>query len=65
MQDNFFIEISSKGEMVYNRTDNPEMNDFIYKILSTCSNENMRDIKEFLDKGEDVELLFGERILCG
>ncbi len=57
------IEITNEGVMLINRQGN-EHNIFLLDFLSDIDPANIDEIKEFL-KENDVNLLFGDEILCG
>ena len=57
------IEINQDGVMLINRQGN-EHNISLLDFLSDIEPANIAEIKDFL-KENDVDLLFGEEILCG
>lgn len=61
----FPVEITEDGGIRYTRSDDPETNKVIYKLLSACSGKELEEVQRFLEEGNDITLLFGDRILCG
>ena len=57
------IEISNEGVMLINRQDN-EHNAALLLLMEELEASNIDELKDFL-KRNDVDLLFGNEILCG
>lgn len=57
------IEINQDGVMLINRQDDSHNTDLL-SLMETLGASNIDELKYFL-KGNDVELLFGDEILCG
>lgn len=67
MENNTFVEVLPNGDLRVVRSTNKHINDKIYSIVcSVVDDEQERGkIRDFLDGGEDIELIFGDRIMCG
>ena len=66
MSDALTIEILSDGRIRFKRG-TKQHNDNMIKVLSEVIDDpdTMCEIREFFEGSEDVELLFGDTILCG
>jgi hypothetical protein len=70
MEKNIEIELDllPNGEIRFSRERKEECREFLLEILESIvdkDSEEVKRIKEFLDGADDVELLLGERVLCG
>jgi hypothetical protein len=70
MKENIEIELDllTNGEIRFSRERKEECREFLLEILGSIvdkDSEEVKRIKEFLDGADDVELLLGERVLCG
>lgn len=57
------IEINEDGVVLINRQNNKH-NAALLSLMEDIGPSNLEEIKDFL-KGNDVDLLFGDEILCG
>jgi len=57
------IEINNDGVMLINRQDNKQ-NAALLLFMEELGASNIDELKDFL-KENDVDLLFGDEILCG
>lgn len=60
------IEILPSGEIMFSRATTLLTNECLYEILSQVTDEEQRkQMKQFLDGAKNIELLLGDRIMCG
>ena len=57
------IEINEDGVVLINRQDNKH-NAALLSLMEDIGASNLEEIKDFLEEN-DVNLLFGDEILCG
>lgn len=57
------IEINEDGVVLINRQDNKH-NAALLSLMEDIGASNLEEIKDFLEEN-DVDLLFGDEILCG
>lgn len=57
------IEINEDGVMIINRKDN-DHNDLLLELMKEIEASNIDELKDFL-KHNNIDLLFGDEILCG
>lgn len=64
------IEILPTGDLRFSRDIKEEVRDFLLNILSNILEDDsnhpkIKEIQDFLDGANDIDLILGENILCG
>ena len=62
-----FLEILPTGQIKFNRDISKENRDIVLEIITDLLDnpQEVQKVKEFLDGANDIDVILGNRILCG